>query len=148
MSQHTPPHNNITVTGGGPGYPSNHVYLVVGGGGAGTLGISNISASNWNTISGLTTNTLTVPPSGRMELQGAQADIVMNGVSLNDTLKLIQDRLCMLRPNPELEQEWDQLRDLGEQYRELEKQLTEKQRAWELLTEKQRAWDLLRKKEG
>ena len=125
------PLNNITVTGGGSGYPSNHVYLV-GGGSGGTLGTSNISASNW------TTNTLTVPPSGRMELQGAQADIVMNGVSLNDTLKLIQDRLCMLRPNRELEQEWDQLRDLGEQYRELEKQLIEKQRAW----------DLLRKKEG
>ena len=108
------------------------MYLVGGGAGVGTLGTSNISASNW------TTNTLTVPPSGRMELQGPQADIVMNGVSLNDTLKLIQDRLCMLRPNSELEQEWDQLRDLGEQYRELEKQLMEKQRAW----------DLLRKKEG
>ena len=126
------PVNNITVTGGGSGYPPGQVYVVGGGGGGGTLGTSNISASNW------TTNTLTVPPSGRMELQGAQADIVMNGVSLNDTLKLIQDRLCMLRPNPELEQEWDQLRDLGEQYRELEKQLMEKQRAW----------DLLRKKEG
>ena len=125
------PRNNVTVTSGGLGYPSNHVYLV-GGGGGGTLGTSNISASNW------TTNTLTVPPSGRMELQGAHADIVMNGVSLNDTLKLIQDRLNMLRPNPELEQEWDQLRDLGDQYRELEKQLMEKQRAW----------DLLRKKEG
>ena len=126
------PRNNVTVPNGGLGYPSNHVYLVGGGSGGGTLGTSNISASNW------TTNTLTVPPSGRMELQGAHADIVMNGVSLNDTLKLIQDRLNMLRPNPELEQEWDQLRDLGEQYRELEKQLMEKQRAW----------DLLRKKEG
>ena len=125
------PHNNITVPNGGLGYPPNQVYYV-GGGGGGTLGTSGISASNWSTT------TLTVPPSGRMELQGAHADIVMNGVSLNDTLKLIQDRLCMLRPNPELEQEWDQLRDLGEQYRELEKQLMEKQRAW----------DLLRKKEG
>ena len=125
------PHNNITVTGGGSGYPSNHVYLVGGGGSGGTLGTSNISASNW------TTNTLTVPPSGRMELQGAQADIVMNGVSLNDTLKLIQDRLCMLRPNRELEQEWDQLRDLGDQYRKLEKQLMEKQRAWDILKKKE-----------
>ena len=126
------PHNNITVTGGGSGYPSNHVYLVGGGAGVGTLGTSNISASNW------TTNTLTVPPSGRMELQGAQADIVMNGVSLNDTLKLIQDRLCMLRPNRELEAEWDQLRDLGKQYRELEKQLMEKQRAWDILKKKEK----------
>jgi hypothetical protein len=128
------PHNNITVPNGGLGYPPNQVYYVGGGGGGGTLGTAatGISASNWSTT------TLTVPPSGRMELQGAHADIVMNGVSLNDTLKLIQDRLCMLRPNPELEQEWDQLRDLGDQYRELEKQLMEKQRAW----------DLLRKKEG
>jgi hypothetical protein len=128
------PRNNVTVPNGGLGYPPNQVYYVGGGGGGGTLGTAatGISASNW------TTNTLTVPPSGRMELQGAHADIVMNGVSLNDTLKLIQDRLNMLRPNPELEQEWDQLRDLGEQYRELEKQLIEKQRAW----------DLLRKKEG
>ena len=124
------PLNNITVTGGGSGYPLNHVYVV---GGGGSLGTTSISAPNWST-----SNTLNVPTSGRMELQGAQADIVMNGVSLNDTLKLIQDRLCMLRPNSELEQEWDQLRDLGEQYRELEKQLMEKQRAW----------DLLRKKEG
>ena len=115
---------------GGLGYPPNQVYLVGGGGGGGTLGTSGISASNWSTT------TLTVPPSGRMELQGAHADIVMNGVSLNDTLKLIQDRLCMLRPNTELEQEWDQLRDLGEQYRELEKQLMEKQRAWDLLRKK------------
>ena len=124
------PLNNITVTGGGSGYPSNHVYVV---GGGGSLGTTSISAPNWST-----SNTLNVPTSGRMELQGAQADIVMNGVSLNDTLKLIQDRLCMLRPNSELEADWDQLRSIGEQYRDLEKQLMEKQRAW----------DLLRKKEG
>ena len=119
---------------GGLGYPPNQVYYVGGGGGGGTLGTAatGISASNW------TTNTLTVPPSGRMELQGAHADIVMNGVSLNDTLKLIQDRLCMLRPNCELEQEWDQLRDLGEQYRELEKQLIEKQKAWDILRKKEK----------
>jgi hypothetical protein len=72
-----------------------------------------------------------------MELRGEQADIVMNGVSLNDTLKLIQDRLCMLRPNRELEAEWDQLRDLGEQYRKLENQLMEKQQAWDILKKKE-----------
>ena len=124
------PLNNITVTGGGSGYPSNHVYVV---GGGGSLGTTGISAPNWST-----SNTLNVPTSGRMELRGEQADIVINGVSLNDTLRSIQDRLNMLRPNTELEADWDQLRSIGEQYRELEKQLNEKQRAW----------DLLRKKEG
>lgn len=123
------PLNNITVTSGGSGYPPGQVYVV--GGGAGTGG-GTIGPGNW------TTNTLTVPPSGRMDLKGAGADLVINGVSLNDTLRSIQDRLNMLRPNRELEADWDQLRELGEQYRDLEKQLMEKQRAW----------DLLRKKEG
>ena len=72
-----------------------------------------------------------------MELRGNQADIVINDVSLNDTLRSIQDRLNMLRPNRELEAEWDQLRDLGEQYRDLEKQLMEKQRAWDILKKKE-----------
>jgi len=47
-----------------------------------------------------------------------------------DTLKTIQDRLNILRPNPELETEWDQLRELGEQYRELEKKLQEQSDMW------------------
>ena len=123
------PLNNITVTGGGSGYPSNHVYVV---GGGGSLGTTSISAPNWST-----SNTLNVPTSGRMELRGEQADIVINGVSLNDTLRSIQDRLNMLRPNTELEADWDQLRSIGEQYRELEKQLNEKQRAWDLLQKKE-----------
>jgi hypothetical protein len=107
--------NSITVTSGGSGYP-----------GPGSVA-TGISAPSW------TTNTLTVPLSGRMELKGDQADIVINGVSLSATLQTIQDRLNMLRPNTALEAEWDQLRDLGEQYRKLEKSLIEKQRAWDIL---------------
>jgi hypothetical protein len=72
-----------------------------------------------------------------MELRGNQADIVINDVSLNDTLRSIQDRLNMLQPNTALEAEWDQLRELGEQYRNLEKQLIQKQRAWDLLRKKE-----------
>ena len=125
MTTNQPPNNNtITLPPGGLG-TTNHVYV---GGGAG----GNIGPANWSTA-----NTLNVPTSGRMELRGEQADIVMNGVSLNDTLKLIQDRLCMLRPNRELEAEWDQLRDLGEQYRKLENQLMEKQQAWDILKKKE-----------
>jgi hypothetical protein len=71
--------------------------------------------------------------SGRMELKGEQADLLINGVSLSDTLKDIQDRLNILRPNTALEAEWDQLRELGEQYRQLEAELLEKQRAWDIL---------------
>jgi len=62
---------------------------------------------------------------------------VINDVSLNDTLRSIQDRLNMLQPNTALEAEWDQLRAIGEQYRDLEKQLIQKQRAWDILKKKE-----------
>jgi hypothetical protein len=47
-----------------------------------------------------------------------------------DMLITIQDRLNVMVPNPELEQEWDQLRELGEQYRELEKKVKEQGDMW------------------
>ena len=111
--------NNNTITAAHAGISPSQNMVVNGGVTAGSL-----RPSHWSTA-----NTLNVPTSGRMELRGNQADIVINGVSLNDTLKSIQDRLNMLRPNRELEADWDQLRSIGEQYRDLEKQLMEKQRA-------------------
>ena len=77
--------------------------------------------------------TLTVSQSGMLDLQGDNADIRINGESLMDTLRTIQDRLNMLRPNTELEAEWDQLRELGDQYRKLEAEFKEKSKMWNTL---------------
>ena len=52
-----------------------------------------------------TTPTLTVSQSGTIQLEGENADIKVNGESLMETLRGIQDRLNMLQPNPELEAE-------------------------------------------
>ena len=52
---------------------------------------------------------------------------------MTETQKGIQDRLNMLRPNAALEAEWDQLRELGQQYRRLEAELTEKSTMWGIL---------------
>lgn len=68
-----------------------------------------------------------------LELQGEGADIRINGVSLTDVLKNIEQRLNILRPNTELEAEWNQLRALGNRYRQLEAELKEKSRVWEKL---------------
>ena len=68
--------------------------------------------------------------SSTIDLKGENADIKINGISLVDTLKTIQDRLNILRPNPELETEWDQLRELGAQYRTLEIKLQEQSDMW------------------
>jgi hypothetical protein len=86
----------------------------------------------WQSISNLTADT-TISAGGHLELRGDTADIVINGVSLKETLEGIQARLNILRPNPELEAEWDELQALGEQYRRLEAQLLEKQQMWSTL---------------
>jgi hypothetical protein len=73
-------------------------------------------------------NTLSVQ--GDAEFDG---DITVKGRSLSEFMDSVEQRLNILRPNPAMEAEWDQLRELGEQYRELEKQLTEKAQMWATL---------------
>jgi hypothetical protein len=104
-----------------------------GGGGGGGNGVYYAGTGTASTIANTTWSTAATIQGGQLELKGDQADVVINGVSLTETLQLIQDRLNMLRPNTALEAEWDQLRELGEQYRRLEAELKEKQRAWEIL---------------
>lgn len=70
---------------------------------------------------------------GTLRLDGENADIEINGVRLSERLDAIEQRLNMLRPNAELEQQWDQLRSLGQQYRDLEQDLLQKQKAWDTL---------------
>jgi hypothetical protein len=93
-----------------------------------------VGAATWqnSSISNPTADTL-INAGGQIEIRGDKADVVINGVSLKETLEGIQDRLNILRPNPALEAEWDQLQELGEQYRKLEAELSEKQRMWSTL---------------
>jgi len=88
---------------------------------------SNPQFTNWNI------GNSNIMPSGQIHLTGDNADIVVNGQSLNATLTAIQERMGMLVPNPEVEAEWDQLRELGERYRELEKLCKEKSTVWNKL---------------
>jgi hypothetical protein len=69
----------------------------------------------------------------RINLDGENADIVVNGHSLVDAINSIRDRLNCLQINPALEKEWEELRSLGDQYRTLEKQILEKQATWDRL---------------
>jgi hypothetical protein len=97
-------------------------------------GATTVSSGAVLTSNGWTsTPALTVNQSGTIDLEGKNADIRVNGESLMETLRSIQDRLNMLRPNTELEAEWDQLRELGEQYRKLEAEFKEKSKMWDTL---------------
>lgn len=94
-----------------------------------------IDTINTSSIYTTATNSLpmTVTPGGIMDLRGPSADILINGKSLTETLDEIKVRLNILSPNPALEKEWDQLRELGDAYRKLEAELIEKQQAWDIL---------------
>ena len=68
--------------------------------------------------------------STKINLDGKDADIVINGHSLTDTLQALEERLNILVPNTKLEAEWAELKKLGDAYRALEADLTEKADMW------------------
>lgn len=79
------------------------------------------------------TSSLSRPSS--LELNGEDADIRINGESLCQTLRGIQERLLILTPNKQLEAEWEELQELGEKYRALEKELTSASKMWKILSQ-------------
>jgi hypothetical protein len=79
------------------------------------------------TTTGTTSSPWAYNPSSKITLEGADADIEINGVSLWTTMQEIANRLNIMQTNPELEVEWKELRELGEQYRKLEQHILDKQ---------------------
>lgn len=60
-------------------------------------------------------------------------DIKIRGRSLDETLVKIEERLAILVPNKELEEGWEELQRIREQYVEMERELLEKQRTFDIL---------------
>lgn len=60
-------------------------------------------------------------------------DIKVGDRSLLKTLDAISERLAILETNSKFEAEFDELRDLGDQYRKLEADLKEKMVTWSAL---------------
>ncbi len=98
-----------------------------------------------NTSNGLywglngTSNTITTDPSlkgnslsvkGNADFEG---EVTIKGKSLTGMIEKIEERLAILHPNPELEDRWDELKELGKRYKELEQELIEKERVWAIL---------------
>jgi len=99
-----------------------------------TLGVGTASSSIWgvaggsgagDTITWNSTNTVWSTP-GRSELENDVKE-------LKDTIQNIEKRLAILHPNKELENSWEELKALGERYRELEKDILEKEKIWDIL---------------
>jgi len=96
--------NIISITNGGSGYPSSSVLTATGTG-------TTTWANN--------TNTKTTAR-GKLHLEGDDADIIINGVSLIDLMNGITDRLSILQPSPEKLEKYEALRQAYEHYKTLE----------------------------
>ena len=83
-------------------------------------------------ISNTYTNpTVTIDTNGLTMESGT--DIKIGGMKLSEVLTRLEERLNILHHNEALEVKWEELRALGNQYRELEKELLEKEKMWEIL---------------
>ena len=128
-------YSNITLTNnaGGPytiGSGTAGPYTIGSGAvGTGYTWATGTSAVDWSIGTTAESN------SGKLTLKGHNADIEVNGRSLMGAIEALEQRLNIMVPNPELEKEWDELRELGDRYRELEKQCKEKGNMWAKLKE-------------
>lgn len=77
---------------------------------------------------------------GKLNLNGDNADLVINGRSLTDTLARLEERLNILTVNEKLESEWLELKALGDQYREMEAAITAKMKTYEALKRYDPSW--------
>jgi hypothetical protein len=62
-----------------------------------------------------------------------EGDVTIKGKSLLDAIESLEKRLGLLHPNPKLEGRWEELKELGERYRALEKEILEKEKMWTIL---------------
>ena len=95
-------------------------------GGAGTY--------NWNNTT-LTNGSSTVYIDGDGLNMKEGADIRIGGKSLTQAIEKIEERLGILKPNPALEERWEKLKELREQYVEMERDLLEKEKLMKILKE-------------
>lgn len=104
-------------------------FTITGHAGSPFYGSGTYSISPTITLTDvLSDNTLHVK--GDAEIDG---DLKIKGKSLNETLQSIEERLAILRINHELEEKWSNLKELGRMYRELEAEIIEKQKVWDIL---------------
>jgi hypothetical protein len=94
-----------------------------------TLTISSLD--DWNISTNTNSN---INQSGRISLQGDDADIEINGESVVGMLREIRDRLNIIQVSETMEAEWDELRVLRQQYEAKLAECRTKSQAWSALS--------------
>ena len=94
---------------------------------------NNTSTPSWTVATHTTAPTMQVNQSGKISLQGKDADVDINGVSLKETLASIQEMLGVMKMDPALEAEFEELQAAGKRYRELRERFREQKAVWDTL---------------
>ena len=94
---------------------------------------SNTVNSTYNWVTGTTVSPVSIGTDG-IDMQTG-TDIKVGGKSLTQAIEKLEERLAILNPNPELEERWEQLKELRKKYMELEKDLLEKEKIMKILKE-------------
>ena len=101
-------------------------------GGSGQVYTTNGTNPGWGniTLAEPALNGATLKVNGNADFEG---EVTIKGKSLSEMLEKIEERLAILHPNEKLEDKWDELKELGKRYKELEAEIIEKEKVWAIL---------------
>ena len=123
--------NNTLWSGGSITSPYTTTTTVPNGGY--TLSTGAGSGYTWTTGTNNTNATVEINADGMKIKEGG--DISIGGKSLSEAINKIEERLGILHPNSALEERWEKLKELRQQYVEMEKDLLEKEKLMKILKE-------------
>ena len=114
----------MAYTIGNISLPQNTVSVTVPTGGytLGPTGPTGSSGATWTTATSISPfpTSAKITANGKMELTGDDADLLINGQSLKETMQIIQDRLAILVPDPQKLEQFEALKQAYEHYKTLE----------------------------
>ena len=90
-----------------------------------TTGTNGLSWADYSNVS-----------QGSLQVRGDaefDGDVKIKGKSITEMFEKIEGRLAILHPNEKLEEKWEELRELRNRYIELEKEIIEKEKMWDIL---------------
>ncbi len=97
---------------------------------SGQVYTSNGTNNSWITAADPNLKGASIQVKGDAEFDG---EVTIKGKKLSEMFEKIEERLAILHPNPELEDRWDELKELAKRYKELEQEIIEKERVWNIL---------------
>ena len=120
------PNGGYTLGGYGAVPPTYSTTMPVTG--AGVTYTTATGASTWAT-------NITVDPyyTKTPKVNITDKDLILDGLSLRDFMQTVNERMGIMVPNPKLEAEFNELKELADRYRELEKKMLDQKEMWDLL---------------